>query len=447
MKGFRNLRIGTKLMSSFLLVALIAGFVGCLGIVELSRMNHLLDGMYDNNLVPITEIAHANMQAIYHNRAVYDYVLESEKPEMDKVKTAMDGYAARMKEYLDRYRKTEITEKERELLGKFDAAWPVYMASVERILPLSYAGKNDEATVLANGEATKTFQTVDDLLGELVEINVKLGKTAYDESDSVYESSFRFMTILIVLGIAAALGLGYLITRMITGPVREMVAAANSISLGDIDQKIEYRCRDEIGNLADSFRNLVGYIGGIAGVADRISQGDLSADIEAKSEKDVLSMNFIKVTKTLRGLNGEVGMLCKAGVEGRLATRGSHEKFEGGYRDIVKGMNDTLDAVINPLSVAARYVERISKGDTPPRITDEYKGDFNQIKNNLNTLIDAMNEVTSVAGEIANGNLTVTVKERSAEDRLMQAMGRMVGGLTEVVSNIQTVAGQVTSGS
>ena len=63
--------------------------------------------------------------------------------------------------------------------------------------------------------------------------------------------------------------------------------------------------------------------------------------------------------------------------------------------------------------MAANYVDRISKGDVPPQITDTYHGEFNTIKNNLNTLIVAMNEVTAAAEEISQGNLTVVIRERS----------------------------------
>ena len=63
-------------------------------------------------------------------------------------------------------------------------------------------------------------------------------------------------------------------------------------------------------------------------------------------------------------------------------------------------MNAILDAAITPLNVVANYVDRISKGDNPPEITDIYHGEFNTIKNNLNTLISAMNEVTRAAEEI-----------------------------------------------
>jgi PAS domain S-box-containing protein len=59
-------------------------------------------------------------------------------------------------------------------------------------------------------------------------------------------------------------------------------------------------------------------------------------------------------------------------------------------RKVIEGFNLTLDNVIKPLNVSAEYVDRISKGDIPPKITDSYNGDFNEIKNNLNVCIDAM---------------------------------------------------------
>ena len=64
--------------------------------------------------------------------------------------------------------------------------------------------------------------------------------------------------------------------------------------------------------------------------------------------------------------------------------------IKGDFRKIVQGVNDTLDAVIGPLNVAAKYFDQISKGDIPAKITDNYNGDFNTIKNNLNACIDGL---------------------------------------------------------
>ena len=73
------------------------------------------------------------------------------------------------------------------------------------------------------------------------------------------------------------------------------------------------------------------------------------------------------------------------------------QEHEGDFRKVVRGVNDTLDAVIGPLNVAAEYVERISRGDIPELITDNYNGDFNEIKNNLNTCIVAVNNLVEDA--------------------------------------------------
>ena len=84
----------------------------------------------------------------------------------------------------------------------------------------------------------------------------------------------------------------------------------------------------------------------------------------------------------------ETGELVNAANNGNLSVRGNTDKFKGGYKEIVTGINSTLDSLIGPLNMAAEYIDRISKGDIPDKITEEYKGDFNNIKNNLNIYID-----------------------------------------------------------
>ena len=139
--------------------------------------------------------------------------------------------------------------------------------------------------------------------------------------------------------------------------------------------------------------------------------------------------------------------LAEAATNGQLDRRADEDKFEGNYQRIVSGVNSTLDAVIGPLNVSAEYVDRIAKGDIPPAITDEYRGDFNEIKNNINMLIGAMNSITDAAQKIAAGDLMVSVEKRSDNDALMEALQTMIGDLTRIVKNIQTASEQVASGS
>ena len=166
-----------------------------------------------------------------------------------------------------------------------------------------------------------------------------------------------------------------------------------------------------------------------------------------KGDHEKMKLAVNKVAEVLQVLEKMLVRLTETAKEGKLSERGHPEQVPGAYAEIVRGVNSLLDAVITPLNVSAGYVERISKGDVPPQITDTYHGDFNTIKNNLNTLIVAMNEITTAAEEISNGNLTVTLRERSPQDKLMQALASMVGGLTRTVSDIRAIAGEVSAAS
>jgi len=166
-----------------------------------------------------------------------------------------------------------------------------------------------------------------------------------------------------------------------------------------------------------------------------------------KGDHEKMKQAINNVAQVLQSLHKELARLTEASNAGKLNERGRHEQFSGAYAEIVRGVNAILDAVILPLNVSANYVDRISKGDNPPPITDTYNGDFNLIKNNLNTLVTAMNDITAAAEEVANGNLTVELRERSPQDKLMQALAAMVAGLTRTVSDIRGIAGEVSAAS
>ncbi len=149
----------------------------------------------------------------------------------------------------------------------------------------------------------------------------------------------------------------------------------------------------------------------------------------------------------MRGLVAETGMLSKAAVEGKLETRGDSSKFEGGYRDIVQGVNATLDAVIGPLNVAAEYMERIANGDIPEKITDNYSGDFNEIKNNLNQCIDGLGglvEADAILQRMANNDYTKRVEGKY--DGVFADVATATNLVNERITHIKETVNRISNG-
>ncbi|WP_241462325.1 MCP four helix bundle domain-containing protein, partial [Aeromonas finlandensis] len=219
----RQLSIKTRLMVAFLLVNLILIGVGLYGKQNTSVINNMLNDMYLNMLTPIKDLSNANMQAIYHNRSLFDYVIEPTKPGMDNIAVQMDGYEQKMNELINEYRATELTAPEKATLADFDRAWPLYKEAAKKTMAASYANDNDSSVKLMKGEAAATFQVVDDLLSKLVNINDDLAKTAFVDSDVIVANITSTTYTILTLSVILSLVLGWLLSLSINQPLATIV--------------------------------------------------------------------------------------------------------------------------------------------------------------------------------------------------------------------------------
>jgi hypothetical protein len=149
----------------------------------------------------------------------------------------------------------------------------------------------------------------------------------------------------------------------------------------------------------------------------------------------------------LRSLIADTDALVEAAVEGKLSTRADVSKHEGDFRKIVDGINRTLDAVVAPLKVAATYVDRISKGDIPEKITDAYKGDFNELKNNLNACVEGLGglvEANAVLHKMSLNDQTQRVE--GIYQGVFASVAISVNGVQDRVRNITSTLKDIAKG-
>ena len=171
---------------------------------------------------------------------------------------------------------------------------------------------------------------------------------------------------------------------------------------------------------------------------DRISAGDIPEELtdEYKGDFNEVKNNLNKVIRSLNGLLEETGMVADAAVEGKLETRADASKFKGEYAKLVQGINETLDAVIAPLNMTAEYVDRISAGDIPEELTDEYKGDFNEVKNNLNKVIRSLNGLLEETGTLADATMEGKLEARGDVTKFKGGYAKLVQGVNETLDAV-----------
>ena len=188
-------------------------------------------------------------------------------------------------------------------------------------------------------------------------------------------------------------------------------------------------------------RNLLKQLGGepdeLAQIALKFGQGDLSTKFLLKDgDNSSIAASMTALQKALHKLVSDADMLSVAAVEGKLSIRADANQHQGDYRKVVDGVNATLDSVIGPLNVAANYVDRISKGDIPAKITDTYNGEFNTIKNNLNTCIDAVNELAKDAQMLSHAAVAGDLSTRADASKHQGDFRKIVQGVNETLDAV-----------
>ncbi|MBF0544822.1 MAG: methyl-accepting chemotaxis protein [Candidatus Riflebacteria bacterium] len=192
----------------------------------------------------------------------------------------------------------------------------------------------------------------------------------------------------------------------------------------------------------DAIEAITKQLTNLANSVSLIAKGKLPEIAKDKlpGDYDEIKNNLNNCIEDISSLINDTRFLAQSAQEGKLDYRADASKHHGDWGKVIEGVNKALDAIINPLKLSTNFIDKISKGIIPPKISENYPGDFNTIKNSINLLIDSNISITKAAQEISRGNLTISIKERSSDDELMRALSIMVKELGTITKAAQEIS-------
>ena len=394
---FNNLKIGVRLATGFAVTLVLLIVIAVIGVNRIAALNAEVTDLAKDKFPKSVLAADITESIGTISRQLRNAYLYSDS-ERQKSLDAIGDERKKITETLDKLDRVVTSDKGRELLAKIKTSRAAYVVSQEKAIELIKANaKQSDFSSLLQGELRKTQNEYNkavldfgNLQNELVE---KAGAAAEEEA----ASASRLLTILGVIASILTVFAAWVITRSITGPTQKLVEGANKMAKGDFSFSLDIDSKDEIGALANAIKAM-------------------QAAVQA--------------------MIADAALLSKAAVEGKLATRADASKHQGDFAKIVGGVNDTLDAVIGPLNVTAKYVDDISKGVIPPIITDNYNGDFNIIKGNLNAVVKMMSDLLAQTDIIIQGAANGELEKRANADMFVGGWNKLVVGVNETVTNI-----------
>ena len=463
----KRTKLGTRAILGFLLVT---GFALAIGFTGLRGTGRVMDGLAEINQVRLPGIhglatmAEARLVIVAGERLLVNPRIfrsaELRKAQFESIET----HWTQVDEGWKMYEPLPKTKEEEEHWKAFKPAWDRWKALHEDVMGILEQKANlmetgagaddarvkrlDDRALAAGNRATKALVASDALMDEIVELQYGVATEEGKRADATASRARNTLWItMVVVGLVSLVLGGYFaktlagIIGTLQGEAGLLVQAAVNGQLatrGDPD-RVHFEFRGVVEGVNQTLDAVTGPLNVAADYVDRIARGDIPPKITDNYNGDfnTIKNNLNTCVGAVDALVADARMLSQAAVEGRLATRADAGKHQGDFQRIIVGVNDTLDSVIGPLNVAATYVEQIARGEIPPKITDNYNGDFSEIKNNLNLMIDNLTqfatEVQNAAGLVSTGAGQVS----SSAQNLAQGATEQASSVEEISSSME----------
>lgn len=256
MKWFSNLKLRTKLVICFVILAVFTGIIGFMGISNMGTINSRGDDMYYNNFVPSTSLSKIQRAMLIIRSDYLLMVYEKDAAKFQERYDEINSFAEETNNIMQEYEKTIGTDKtNKDLFEALKTNLAAYRTIRSAHLDIVKAGKYEEA-ITKLPEFTAARVQVENSINDLVKYNTENALGKANENTKDYQSQSIIMIAIIIAGIVLSIGLGLVIAGIISRPLNKLVVSANHIADGNLDVSIEATTEDEVGILAKAFTKM-----------------------------------------------------------------------------------------------------------------------------------------------------------------------------------------------
>ncbi|MCU7525295.1 MAG: HAMP domain-containing protein [Ignavibacteria bacterium] len=437
MKWFGNLKIGVRLTVSFCIVAVIAAIIGLVGSYNLNKVAKSSESMWLDHALPIAKLGDV-LQRYQHVRvSTLKAVMENDRSKVQGYVDDISNDSKAISEEIEFSSKSADTDQEKEFVRNAKEKRENYRKYLLEVENLALENKDEEARAVLLGDMTRAAVEYEQAIESWVKFNQDEGDKISAQNVEEAGSAVTTMYIFMIIGVAASIGFGIFISGQIKRPVNKVLNMAQELQKGHVEARANVDAGDEIGVMAKVLDQFAYQLEKLAEGMYATSQGDLSTEFTVYDSKDKLSPAMNAFTKVIRDLTEEVNGLTKAAVDGELSKRGNAEKYSGGYKKIVSGINDTLDTIMSKIRDYEAVVEKVAQGDLTARMTGEYKGEYKKLQNNANHLAESLNSLILQVHEATEATASSANEISSSSEQMSAGSQEQAQQATEVAGAIE----------
>ncbi len=502
---FENMKLSKKLVSSFLVVAMLGLIVGAIGVVNMSRLDDFVDKVYSKDLMGISLIKEAKVNRLMVALDWRSAILESD-PLLTSAKIASTRANIKLfKENLEESRQRFTSEKATAVFVELDKTVPEWERLTLQMVAIIEASDLTEITpeftaILAPQRLVSAI--IDEKMSELGTIKEVAAQQTSNESTEFFSTSLVIMIILLtvsfVISIFLGLALARSIMRQLGGEIFDAVNHVSQISNGNFSTSISLQPRDN-GSLLYTLKNLQntintfvseqqliarkhaeGFIShnmdvrkfqgtyaqmanginalaqshiavkmSIIAIVSEYAKGDFSRDIERlPQEKAIITETIDEAKSALIRISKEIENLVNAGTQGDFSQRSNSQDFNFLFKEMLENLNMLMETCEVSFGDVLQISNALAQGDLTQIITNDYPdGTFNNVKNALNGTVGNLKALVGEIKESADTINTASQEIAAGNNDLSHRTEQQAASLEETAASMQELTSTVQANS
>jgi signal transduction histidine kinase len=329
-----NATINTKLLAAFLLIALLLLSAAAVGFNALTQMHQRAEQMVQlqRKIAAYRQLSHDTIAQLY------GVALALLRPEERR----LDATLRQLKQFgYDLDRLQFLAQDELQVMARVRTDFEEFIKQVTRSVELIRDGKAEEGRKLQLSVASPLAERLERLTNELVNKAEADLIGGIELANQGYARSRRTVMVCAVLSLALALSLGYVISRSLIDPIKQMEARTKQIAAGDFSARVEIGNRDELGALASDLNRMSEELGRLYAQVEAAREHAERANLD---KSRFLAAASHDLRQPMHALNLWIGNLRVALERADAnAARGAMEAIEGSCKSMSASFNTILD--------------------------------------------------------------------------------------------------------